>query len=67
MAATRVPIVIDANWVDFGNTLNEYNYSRDGEQADYLALRMDWRATGRDMREAVAAYERETLRLQPGG
>jgi len=34
---------------DFGGTLNEYNQSLTPAQADYLALRGDWRLVGRDL------------------
>ena len=34
--------------LDLGNTLNEYNQSVTPAQADYLALRSDWRMIGMD-------------------
>ena len=44
---------------DFGNTLNEYNYSRSDEEADLLALRNDWEVIGQDLRMALARVKRE--------
>lgn len=35
--------------LDFGNTLSEYNVSATGEQADLIALWMDWEAIASDM------------------
>jgi hypothetical protein len=39
---------------DFGNSLTEYNYSENGEQADALALRADYEAIAGDMRKAFS-------------
>ena len=39
---------------DFGGTLNEYNRSLTPEQADFLALRSDWRAAARDLGMALS-------------
>ncbi len=36
--------------LDFGNTMNEYNYSRNGDEADRRALRADVLAVGDDIR-----------------
>lgn len=41
--------------VDVGDTLTEYNTSATGEQADYIALTMDWLAIGEDFRHAMAS------------
>ena len=41
-----------ARIVDFGDTLTEYNRSRDGAEADFLALRADWCVVGDDIAEA---------------
>ena len=38
-----------ARLLDFGNTLTEYNRSLSPQQADFLALRADWRVAARDM------------------
>lgn len=48
-----------ASILDFGNTLTEYNYAIDGDQADYLALRSDWYAIGQDLRAAIRALGKE--------
>jgi hypothetical protein len=37
---------------DFGGFLSEYNYSRDGQQADSLASWADWTVAGNDIRFA---------------
>jgi hypothetical protein len=39
--------------IDLGGTLNEYNRSMSGEQADYLALLADWRMIGEEIRSAL--------------
>lgn len=39
--------------LDFGSTLNNYNYSKSGKEADYKAISSDWRAVGNDMREVM--------------
>jgi hypothetical protein len=38
--------------LDFGNTMNEYNYSSTGAEADHLALYDDWMQVCEDMRFA---------------
>ena len=38
-----------ARLIDFGDTLTEYNYALDGQQADELALRADLIALGNDV------------------
>ena len=43
-----------ARILDFGNTLSEYNYSTTSQQADFLALRADWRVAARDLGIALA-------------
>ena len=48
-----------ASILDFGNTLTEYNYANDGDQADYLALRSDWYAVGADVKMALQALRKE--------
>ncbi len=50
--------------LDFGNTLTEYNNSPSGEQADFLALRADWRAVAADLRTAMSGTDQE-LQEQP--
>ena len=41
-----------ARLADVGGTLNEYNTSRSGADADARALQGDWRAIGHDVRVA---------------
>ena len=44
--------------VDFGSTLNIYNVSDSGAEADVAALYSDWRAIGSDLEYAINLYER---------
>jgi hypothetical protein len=46
-----------ARIMDFGHTLNTYNYSHSGEEADIKALRKDWQAVGIDLESALKEYE----------
>ena len=39
--------------LDFAGTLNEYNTSFSGEQADRIALASDWKAIGDDLRLVI--------------
>ena len=48
-----------ARLLDMGGTLNEYNASRSGQEADDAALRSDWAAIGQDMRDAIGELEKE--------
>ena len=45
--------------LDFGGTLNEYNESLSPQQADTIALRMDWEVIGHDLRGAVMSVAQE--------
>ncbi len=45
-----------ARLLDFRGTLDQYNISSSPEDADYRALRADWRAVGGDLRSAVTSY-----------
>ena len=44
--------------LDFGSTLNNYNYSKSDKEADYKAIRSDWCAVGCNIRE-VFEIERQ--------
>jgi len=46
---------------DFGGTLNEYNRALTPEQADFLALRADWRVAARDMGITISEIVKEDL------
>ena len=51
-------------WEGFGRCLDlfgtlEYKRTRKPEQADYLALRSDWEAVGRDMWYALGEFEKQ--------
>jgi hypothetical protein len=39
--------------VDVSNSMNMYNYSRDGAEADARAIQQDWKALGHDVRVAL--------------
>ena len=43
--------------LDIGTTLQEYNSSNTGVEADNKALESDWRAVGSDLRFAISKYE----------
>ena len=43
--------------LDLVGTADEYNESLNTQQADTLALWMDWQAVGRDMRYALDQFE----------
>ena len=45
-----------ARLFDFGNTLQVYNVSHDGAEADQAALAADWHAIGGDMMAAVQEF-----------
>jgi hypothetical protein len=40
-----------ARTLDIGCTFDEYNHSQTGQQADFIALRADWRAIGQDIQK----------------
>lgn len=48
-----------ARAMDIGGTMNEYNTSLTGWDADTAALRLDWMAVGQDIYDAVQGYEVE--------
>lgn len=51
--------------LDFGDTLTQFNTSLTPEQADAIALYLDWSAVGNDLRAAVRAVSpSETQRLE---
>lgn len=47
--------------VDFGSTLNNYNFSKSGRIADCKALKSDWYAIGNDMREVIESEAKKTI------
>jgi len=56
-----------ARIVDLGGTMNEYNASPTGQEADAVAIWMDWAAVGQDMRDVIGAFEiEEAEALVPG-
>jgi hypothetical protein len=50
---------------DFGNSLTEYNYSLTPEQADRIAIAMDWRAVGHDLWRAIAKFRDDGVPKEP--
>lgn len=42
--------------VDLGGTMEIYNESSSPEEADFLALKNDWCAVGKDIRKAMAQF-----------
>ena len=56
-----------ARIVDLGGAMNEYNASPTGQEADAVAIWMDWAAVGQDIRDAIGAFEiEEAEELAPG-
>jgi hypothetical protein len=45
-----------ARLLDFGGTLNIYNESGTGAEADVKALKNDWEAVGQDIQTAIISY-----------
>lgn len=54
-----------ARVLDLGGTLEEYNVSADGEEADRRAFLMDQRAVGSDLRKAMRVVA-ERLGIERG-
>lgn len=58
-----------ARLLDFGSTLSEYNQCETGDEADAIALFMDWNAVGKDlwsvMRQSEAAGSETALNAVP--
>ena len=48
--------------VDLGATMQIYNISETEQQADFEALRNDWRAIGDDLRYSIRMYEQESAK-----
>ncbi len=48
-----------ARILDFGNTLNEYNYSESEQKADDIATRLDWAMVGSDLQNAMNSTQKE--------
>ena len=46
-----------ARTLDLGGTFTDYNTSRCAAEADFLALRSDWRAVGEDFDTVLAEHE----------
>lgn len=46
-----------ARLIDFGNTLQEYNASLTGNQADVLATASDWGVVGDDLKNVMLQHE----------
>ena len=48
-----------ARIVDFGSFLNEYNTSKNSDEADWRALLSDWEAVGKDIFNSTKIFEKE--------
>ena len=42
--------------IDLGGTMEIFNESPSPEEADFLALRSDWRAVGQDIQNAMSRF-----------
>ena len=49
-----------ARLVDMTGVLNEYNYSRSAEEADYRAIASDWEAVGLDIWTAIGLFRADS-------
>lgn len=43
--------------LDFGGALSQYNYAHSPEEADQMALTMDWEAVGREITTATRSLD----------
>jgi hypothetical protein len=52
------PSFIDgmARIFDFSGSLQKYNTEETPQEADYIALRNDWRMVGEDIRKSIEQY-----------
>jgi hypothetical protein len=48
-----------ARILDLSGSLQEYNYSKSGEQADARAISSDWEMIGEDIRTSIRTYGEE--------
>lgn len=46
-----------ARLIDFGNTLQQYNSTPTAQQADALAMELDWYAVGQDLKNAMLEFD----------
>lgn len=53
-----------ARILDFGNTLNEYNYSPNSETADQNAIMADWNQVGADLRRAIRERRADAQKVE---
>ena len=49
---------------DMGGTLNEYNSSLSGEEADAIALWSDWAAIGNDMYTVIGDFDPAEMEVE---
>jgi len=49
-----------ARIMDVGDTLNEYNSSPSAQEADAIAISLDWSMVGQDIDRAIDAYESQS-------
>jgi len=48
-----------ARIVDLGRTINVYNSSESGAEADRIAIESDWNAVGEDLNKTFKIYEQK--------
>ena len=53
-----------ARVLDMGGTLNEYNTSPTGEEADAIALWSDWAAIGQDMYAVIGDFDPAEMEME---
>ncbi|MBI3941217.1 MAG: hypothetical protein HY315_10315 [Acidobacteria bacterium] len=53
-----------ARVIDFWGLITEYNRSLTPEQADALAIYLDWRMTGQDLRDAINQFKAENEKIE---
>lgn len=56
-----------ARVLDFTGTLTEYNQSITPDQADAIALRMDWAMVGQDLKNAMDQFAADHAEELAGG
>ena len=53
-----------ARIIDLGGTINVYNSSDSGIDADFNAIESDWNAVGEDLNKTFKAYEQKQKNKQ---
>jgi len=50
-----------ARTLDLSGTFTTYNYSKSGTQADYLAIYLDWKNVGNDLKKSSELFYKKNL------